>query len=67
MLAIISNFAAYVRNLSMTASAKIMQLFISMSSPSFLLANETNHTLLYTLLDAMNAIIEHQYSGMSEH
>lgn len=36
-----------------------------MSSPSFLLANETNHTLLQSLLEALNAIIEHQYQ--SEH
>jgi len=34
-----------------------------MSSPSFLLANETNHTLLQSLLEALNAIIEHQYQS----
>ena len=33
-----------------------------MSSPSFLLANETNHLLLQSLLEAINAIIEHQYT-----
>ena len=32
-----------------------------MSSPSFLLANESNHTLLQSLLEAMNAMVEHQY------
>lgn len=42
-----------------------MQLFNSMSSPSFLLANETNHSLLRSLLEAINAIAEHQYSSMS--
>ncbi len=42
-----------------------MQLFNSMSSPSFLLANETNHSLLRSLLDAINAIVEHQYSSKS--
>ena len=44
-------------------STKLLQLFASMSSPSFLLANETNHTLLTSLLESINAIIEHQYSG----
>jgi hypothetical protein len=34
-----------------------------MSSPSFLLANETNHVLLRSLLEAINAIVEHQYSS----
>jgi len=32
-----------------------------MSSPSFLLANEGNHNLLQSLLESMNAIIEHQF------
>lgn len=32
-----------------------------MSSPGFLLANESNHDLLRSLLESMNAIIEHQY------
>ncbi|KAL8826412.1 MAG: hypothetical protein Q9191_003818 [Dirinaria sp. TL-2023a] len=34
-----------------------------MSAPSFLLANESNYTLLQSLLESMNAIIEHQYSN----
>ena len=34
-----------------------------MSSPSFLLANETNYGLLQSLLESMNAILEHQYSS----
>jgi hypothetical protein len=33
-----------------------------MSSPSFLLANETNHTLLQSVLEALNAIVEHQFN-----
>lgn len=33
-----------------------------MSAPSFLLANETNHTLLASLLDFINAIIEHNFT-----
>jgi len=32
-----------------------------MSSPSFLFANENNHTLLRSLLEALNAMVEHQY------
>lgn len=32
-----------------------------MSSPSFLLANDNNHTLLHSLLEAINAMVEHQY------
>ncbi|KAI1255888.1 hypothetical protein MGN70_002629 [Eutypa lata] len=39
----------------------LIQLFISMSSPSFLLANDSNHDLLRSLLESINAIIEHKY------
>ncbi|KAF2685360.1 hypothetical protein K458DRAFT_417422 [Lentithecium fluviatile CBS 122367] len=61
LLAIINNIAAYVQNLGRAPSSKLLQLFASMSSPSFLFANESNHTLLQSLLEALNAIVEHQY------
>jgi hypothetical protein len=61
LMAVINNIAAYLENLSASASSKILQLFSSMSSPSFLLANDSNHDLLHSLLESMNAIIEHQY------
>jgi hypothetical protein len=32
-----------------------------MSSPGFLLSNDSNHDLLQSLLESMNAIIEHQF------
>jgi hypothetical protein len=35
-----------------------------MSAPSFLLANETNHALLFSLLNFINAILEHQFTSM---
>lgn len=63
LLAIVSNMAAYTQDLSMTASTKLLQLFATMSSPSFLLANETNHALLQSLLEAINTIVEHQYAA----
>jgi High-temperature-induced dauer-formation protein len=61
LLAIINNLAAYTQHLSMSSSSKLLQLFASMSAPSFLLANETNHALLQSLLESINAIVEHQY------
>ena len=62
LLATINNIAPYIENLGSQASSKLLQLFGSMSSPSFLLANETNYALLQSLLESINAIIEHQYS-----
>jgi hypothetical protein len=61
LLAVINNIAAYLENLSAAASSKLLQLFSSMSSPGFLLANDSNHALLQSLLESMNAIIEHQF------
>ena len=63
LLAVINNIAAYIENLSAAASSKLLQLFASMSSPSFLLANDSNHDLLRALLESMNSIIEHQYKS----
>ncbi|KAL8731823.1 MAG: hypothetical protein Q9181_004155 [Wetmoreana brouardii] len=61
LLATINNVAAYLQNLSPRSSTKLIQLFVSMSAPSFLLANESNYALMQSLLESMNAIIEHQY------
>jgi hypothetical protein len=66
LLAVINNVSAHLEGLSTPTCLKIMQLFNSMSSPSFLLANETNHDLLRSLLEAMNAIVEHQYQKNPE-
>ncbi|KAL9089172.1 MAG: hypothetical protein Q9159_002643 [Coniocarpon cinnabarinum] len=61
LLAVINNIAPHAEDLSPTASLKLMQLFAIMSSPDFLFANETNHELLKSLLEALNAVIEYQY------
>ncbi|KAF3064150.1 Protein HID1 [Daldinia childiae] len=61
LLAVINNIAAYLEGINGTTGSKLLQLFNSMSSPSFLLANDSNHDLLASLLESMNALIEHQY------
>jgi hypothetical protein len=67
LFSVINNIAAYIENLGNPASLKLLQLFSSISSPSFLLANENNHDLLRALLEAMNSIIEHQYNSRLLH
>jgi hypothetical protein len=62
LLAIVNNVAPYAQHLSTSTSSKLLQLFASMSAPSFLLANETNHSLLQSLLESINAVVEHQYT-----
>ncbi|KAM3429368.1 hypothetical protein NHJ13734_008193 [Beauveria thailandica] len=61
LLAIINNIAPYVENLGASGSSQLMHLFVLMSSPSFLLANETNHPLLRSILESISTIIEHKY------
>lgn len=63
LLAVIANISGHVIDISAITSAKLLQLFASMSAPSFLLANESNHELLQSILESMNEIIEHQYSS----
>jgi hypothetical protein len=63
LLAAINNIAPYLENISSQSSFKLLQLFAFMSAPSFLLANGTNYLLLQSLLESMNAIIEHQYES----
>ncbi|KAG5438788.1 hypothetical protein PCANB_002508 [Pneumocystis canis] len=60
MLSILVNIAPYTQNLSVLSCIKLMQLFHSFSSPSFLLANENNHTLLQYLLETFSGIIQYQ-------
>ena len=63
LLATINNVAAYLEDLSAQSSSRLLHLCTTMSAPSFLLANESNYTLLQSLLESMNAIIEHHYSS----
>ncbi|KAF3002815.1 hypothetical protein G7054_g10552 [Neopestalotiopsis clavispora] len=63
LLAVINNISAYLEGINMTTCSKLLQLFTSMSSPSFLLANDSNHDLLTSLLESMNTIIEHHYKA----
>ncbi|KAK3707770.1 hypothetical protein LTR37_011947 [Vermiconidia calcicola] len=61
LLAIVNNIGPYAQDLQRATSSMLLNVFVSMSQPSFLLANESNHLLLVSLLDAINAILEHQY------
>ncbi|BFZ55743.1 hypothetical protein PYCC9005_002784 [Savitreella phatthalungensis] len=59
----LSNIAPHVKSLSVIASTKIMQLFSSVSQPSFLFANENNYRLLIYLVEFFTNIIEQNFSS----
>lgn len=62
---ILSNIAPYAKNLSVVASTKLIQLFSSISQPSFLFANDSNFRLLQYFLEVLNGVIEHNFSDNS--
>lgn len=61
LLAVINNISPYIRDLGAAGSSQLMHLFTSMSSPSFLLANETNYQLLHSLMESISAIIDNNH------
>ncbi|KAJ7098145.1 high-temperature-induced dauer-formation protein-domain-containing protein [Mycena belliarum] len=59
----LSNSAPYFENLTVTASARLIQLFTSFSNPLFLLADEGHPRLLFFTLEIFNAVILHKLSA----
>ncbi|KAF8921510.1 high-temperature-induced dauer-formation protein-domain-containing protein [Mucidula mucida] len=53
----LSNFAPHFKNLSVTTSARLIQLFKSFSNPLFLLADEGHPRLLFFMLELFNGVI----------
>ncbi|KAI0747903.1 high-temperature-induced dauer-formation protein-domain-containing protein [Daedaleopsis nitida] len=58
----LSNSAPYLKNLSVTSSARLLQLFTAFSNPSFLLSDEGHPRLLFFMLDVFNGMILHNLS-----
>ncbi|CAG8509868.1 1865_t:CDS:10 [Ambispora gerdemannii] len=58
----ITNVSPYLKNLSVVTSTKLVQLFVSFSTPGFLLSEEGNHFLTGYMLEAFNNIIQYQFS-----
>lgn len=53
----LSNSAPYFKNLSVTSSARLLQLFNAFSNPSFLLSDEGHPRLLFFVLEAINGVL----------
>lgn len=51
LLTAIANISPYLKTLTLIASNKLVHLFEVFSSPRFILANETNHHLVFYLLE----------------
>ncbi|KAF9120770.1 hypothetical protein BGW39_011109 [Mortierella sp. 14UC] len=60
LISTLSNVSPYIQNISPLASSRLLQLTTSFASPSFLLAEESNHRLLGILLDTVTSILYYQ-------
>ncbi|KAF5376543.1 hypothetical protein D9757_008307 [Collybiopsis confluens] len=58
----LSNCAPYFKNLGVTSSTRLVQLFASFSNPLFLLSDEGHPRLLFFMLDLFNSVILHHLS-----
>ena len=63
ILTIINNIAPELRDLQRATSSKLLDIFVRFSTPAFLFANETNHILLSSILESINAILKFQHHG----
>ncbi|KAF9962928.1 hypothetical protein BGZ65_007164 [Modicella reniformis] len=62
LISTLSNVSPYLKNISPLASGRLLQLTTSFASPSFLLAEESNHELLSILLDTVCTVLYYQAS-----
>ncbi|KAF9084997.1 hypothetical protein BGX23_010059 [Mortierella sp. AD031] len=60
LISTLSNVSPYIQNISPLAAGRLLQLTTSFASPSFLLAEESNHRLLGILLDTVTSILYYQ-------
>lgn len=59
----IDNISPYMRNPSIKSSTRLLQLFLAISNPGFLLSDEANPRLVFYLLEAFNNVIHSQLTG----
>ena len=63
ILTTVANVSPYLKTLTLVAANKLVRLFEVFSSAKFVLANETNHHLVFYLLEAFNNLIQYQFEG----
>ena len=59
----ICNTSPFLQQPTVRTSARMIQLFLAVSAPHFLLSDEANPRLVYYLLEAFNNIIYRQFSS----
>jgi hypothetical protein len=65
LLTILVNVSPYLKSLSMVSAHKLLHLFEAFCTPWFLYCNESNHHLVFYLLEIFNNIVQYQFDGNS--
>lgn len=63
LLTILVNVSPYLKSLSMVSAHKLLHLFEAFCTPWFLYCNESNHHLVFYLLEIFNNIVQYQFDG----
>ncbi|KAI8334287.1 high-temperature-induced dauer-formation protein-domain-containing protein [Chlamydoabsidia padenii] len=58
----ITNISPFLKNLSVASASKLITLFNSVSSPGFMLADDSNHRLTGYMLEIFNNIIQYHFA-----
>lgn len=67
LVSILRNVAPHVESIGRESSERLLKLFTIFSAPSFLLAKDNNHLVLQFLLEAINAMVEHNFQSRPLH
>ncbi|KAI9004645.1 high-temperature-induced dauer-formation protein-domain-containing protein [Gaertneriomyces semiglobifer] len=63
LLVAMTNVSPYAKSLNPTTSTKLLSLFSMFSNPAFVVANESNHKLVFYLLETFNNLLQYQVAG----
>ncbi|KAI9325311.1 high-temperature-induced dauer-formation protein-domain-containing protein [Zopfochytrium polystomum] len=59
----LTNVSPFVKSLTVVTVNKLLGLFMSFSNPGYMLSNETNHKMVFYILDVFNNMVQYQITG----
>ncbi|KAI9325207.1 high-temperature-induced dauer-formation protein-domain-containing protein [Zopfochytrium polystomum] len=59
----LTNVSPFVKSLTVVTVNKLLGLFMSFSNPGYMLSNETNHKMVFYVLDVFNNMVQYQITG----
>ncbi|KAJ3321581.1 hypothetical protein HDU76_014068, partial [Blyttiomyces sp. JEL0837] len=59
----LANVSPYVKSLTVVTVNKLLSLFMSFSNPAYMMSNETNHKMVFYILDIFNNMVQYQLTG----